>query len=47
MDVWEFKRGHKSIEYDLCEGQGKTATTKENIEQLHNMVLNDHQLNGA
>jgi transposase len=38
-----FKRGHTSLEVDLCEGRPESATTSEFVEQVHDMVLDDQR----
>jgi len=40
----KFKRGRTSLEDDPREGQPKSATTPEIIEQVHNMVLDDQRI---
>ena len=37
----ELKRGRKSLEDDGRSGRPKTATTDENIGEVHQMVLDD------
>jgi hypothetical protein len=37
----EFKRGHTSLEDDLCKKCPKSAPPPEIIEQVHDMVLDD------
>ena len=40
----EFKRGRKSLEDDPRLGRPFTATTQENIDRIHQMVMNDRRL---
>ena len=40
----EFKRGRESLEDDLRSGHPSTATTQENIDRIHQMVMNDRPL---
>ncbi|GFY25143.1 HTH_48 domain-containing protein [Trichonephila clavipes] len=40
----EFKRGRKSLGDDERSGRPNTATTVENIAQVHQMVLDDHRI---
>ena len=40
----EFKRGRESLEDDQRSGRPSTATTQENIDRIHQMVMNDRQL---
>jgi histone-lysine N-methyltransferase SETMAR len=40
----KFKRGHTNLDDDPREGRPKSATTPEIIEQVHDMVLDDHQM---
>ena len=37
----EFKRGRESLEDDPRSGHSSTATTQENINHIHRMVMND------
>ena len=37
----EFKTGKESLEDDLRSGRPSTATTQENIDRIHQMVMND------
>ena len=45
MKKWsaEFKRGRESIEDDARSGRPKDATTDENVEIVHNLVLCDRR----
>lgn len=40
----EFQRGYTSVEDDPREVRPRTAITEENIEKIHNMVLDDRRL---
>ena len=40
----EFKRGRESLEDDPRSGCPSTATTQENIDRIHQMVMNDRRL---
>ena len=40
----EFKRGRESLEDDSRSGRPSTATTQENIDRIHQMVMNDRRL---
>ena len=40
----EFKRGRESLEDDPRSGRSSTATTQENIDHIHQMVMNDRRL---
>ena len=40
----EFKRGRESVEYDPRSGRPATATTQENIDRVHHIVMNDRRL---
>jgi len=40
----EFKRGCTCLEDDPREGRPKSATTPENIEQVHDMILDDRRM---
>jgi transposase len=40
----EFKCGRTSLEDDPHEGYPKSATTPENIEQVHDMLLDDWRM---
>ena len=42
--VAEFKRGRTSLQNDPREGHPKSATTPENIEQVHVMLLDDRRM---
>ncbi|GFW23712.1 uncharacterized protein FLJ37770 [Trichonephila clavipes] len=45
--VSEFKRGLTSLEDDSGEGRPKAATTPENIEKMHDIVLEDRRVQGS
>ena len=40
----EFKRGRESLEDDSKSERPSTATTQENIDRIHQMVMNDRRL---
>ena len=40
----EFKRGRESLEDDPGSGRPATATTQENIDRVHHMVMDDRCL---
>jgi len=40
----EFQRGRTSLEVDPREGRPKNSTTPENIEQVHDMILDDRRM---
>ena len=40
----EFKRGRESLEDDLRSGRPSTATTQQNIDRIHKMVMDDRHL---
>ena len=40
----EFKRGREILEDDPRSGHPSTATTQENIDHIHQMVMNDRRL---
>lgn len=42
--VSEFKRGKKSVEDEARLGQPATATTDENLDIAHDMIMKDHRL---
>ena len=39
----EFKRGRESLEDDPRSGRSSTATTQENIDRIHQIVMNDRR----
>ena len=40
----EFKRGRESVAYDPRSQRPATATTQENIDRVHHIVMNDRRL---
>ena len=46
MKKWaaEFKRGWESLEDDPRSERPSTATTQENVDRIHQMVMNDRRL---
>lgn len=42
--VAEFKRGRQSIEYDVRSGRPVTVATKEMVNKVHTIVMNDRRV---